>query len=387
MSRLEKMINEVCSEKVEYKRIDEICNISRGRVMSKEYIRDNQGDFPVYSSQTENDGKLGMISSYDYEGEYITWTTDGANAGSVFYRKGKFNITNVCGLLECTRTDVYTKFLYYVLNSVAKNYVNKGMGNPKLMSNVMGKIYIPVPPSQIQYEIISILDAFTELIAELTTELMERKRQYEYCLQKLLKFSDASIKYEAIGSCCTIEKGKTPIQKAVAGLYPLVTTTVNRQTSNSYQFDCSAVCVPLISSRGHGVASISYIYHQEGKFALGNILCAIIPNDPNRISARFLKYYLFYYKDILLVPLMRGGANVSLPIDALRNVKVPIPPLHIQEYIVRVCDKFEKYIFDLLPAEIEARQKQYEYYRDKLLAFKEIPTAEALVAATKEDFK
>lgn len=85
MSKLEELIKKLCPNGVEYKRIDEICNISRGRVMSKDYIRDNAGLFPVYSSQTENNGELGKISTFDYTGEYITWTTDGANAGSVFY--------------------------------------------------------------------------------------------------------------------------------------------------------------------------------------------------------------------------------------------------------------------------------------------------------------
>ena len=89
MSRLEELIAEFCPDGVEYKSVADIALISRGRVMSKDYIKENQGEYPVYSSQTENNGELGHISTYDYNGEYLTWTTDGANAGSIFYRNGK----------------------------------------------------------------------------------------------------------------------------------------------------------------------------------------------------------------------------------------------------------------------------------------------------------
>ena len=193
MSKLDKLINELCPNGVEYKRIDEICTISRGRVMSKDYIQDNVGDYPVYSSQTENAGVLGTISTFDYEGEYLTWTTDGANAGSVFYRNGRFSITNVCGLLKCDSSNVIVKFLYYILSVLAKKYVNKGMGNPKLMSNVMARITVPIPPIEVQLEIVRILDNFTELTAELTArltaELTARKKQYKYYRDSLLDFN------------------------------------------------------------------------------------------------------------------------------------------------------------------------------------------------------
>ena len=115
MSKLEELIAKLCPNGVEYKKIGDICNICRGVVMSKDFIRDNIGDYPVYSSQTENNGELGKISTYNFDGEYITWTTDGANAGSVFYRNGKFSVTNVCGVLEIKDKNVSAKFLYYIL--------------------------------------------------------------------------------------------------------------------------------------------------------------------------------------------------------------------------------------------------------------------------------
>ena len=172
--------------------IFDACEICRGRVMSKKYLRDNAGEYPVFSSQTANGGVFGCISTYDFDGEYVTWTTDGANAGSVFYHDGKFSITNVCGLLKSKRSDVLIKFVFYWLQVVAKNYVSSGMGNPKLMSNVMGRIKIPLPPLAEQERIVKILDKFDKLCNDLASglpaEIAARKKQYEYYRDKLLNF-------------------------------------------------------------------------------------------------------------------------------------------------------------------------------------------------------
>ena len=95
---LEKLLNGV---EVEWKPLAHkeygVAELSRGRVMSKEYLADNAGEYPVYSSQTANNGEIGKIKTFDHDGEAVTWTTDGANAGTVFHRTGKFSITNVCG--------------------------------------------------------------------------------------------------------------------------------------------------------------------------------------------------------------------------------------------------------------------------------------------------
>ncbi|MEL7626645.1 MAG: restriction endonuclease subunit S [Anaerolineaceae bacterium] len=175
-------------------RIDELCHIQRGRVMSKDYLRDNAGIFPVYSSQTENQGVFGYINSFDFDFESLTWTTDGANAGSIFYHnQEKFSITNVCGLLRVKSPKINTKFLYYALQNTAKEYVNYGMGNPKLMSNVMGRVKIIVPPLAVQEKIVSILDRFDALVNDLKSglpaEIALRRKQYEYYRDKLLTFT------------------------------------------------------------------------------------------------------------------------------------------------------------------------------------------------------
>ena len=171
----------------------EVCEIKRGRVISKEYLDKHKGSFPVYSSQTRNDGEIGSIDTYDFDGEYVTWTTDGAYAGTVFYRNGKFSITNICGLI-ISKDDkkLLVKFIVYWLQIEAKKYVKGGSGNPKLMSNVVANIPIPIPPLKVQEHIVSKLDVFDALVNDISKglpkEIELRQKQYEYYREKLLGF-------------------------------------------------------------------------------------------------------------------------------------------------------------------------------------------------------
>ncbi|WOU43872.1 restriction endonuclease subunit S [Citrobacter portucalensis] len=131
---------------VEWKTLADVAILRRGRVMSKGYLEQNAGDYPVYSSQTARNGMIGSIDTYDFDGEFISWTTDGANAGTVFYRTGKFSITNVCGLIKIHENyPISYKYLYYWLSIEAQKHVYSGMGNPKLMSHQVEKITVPIP--------------------------------------------------------------------------------------------------------------------------------------------------------------------------------------------------------------------------------------------------
>jgi type I restriction enzyme S subunit len=146
----------------------------------------------------------------------------------------------------------------------------------------------------------------------------------------------STFKKVQIGDVCTVTKGATGIQKAVAGEYPMVTLAEERTTHNEFQFDCKAVIIPLVSSTGHGHASMKRVHYQEGKFALGSILCAVVPNDPNFLNPKYLHIYLSYLKDRLLVSLMRGAANVSLSISNIKNVEVIVPPIERQIEIIEL---------------------------------------------------
>lgn len=133
-----------------------------------------------------------------------------------------------------------------------------------------------------------------------------------------------------IGDICRIVKGTTGIASAEPGEYPLVVTAEERKTCSSYQFDQEAVCIPLVSSSGHGRKSLKNVHYQSGKFALGTILCAVIPNNPEQLDTRFLHQYLQFYKDTILVPLMKGAANVSLSMKDIAAVEIPLPPIEKQ---------------------------------------------------------
>lgn len=185
------------SSEIRWATMTEICDISRGKVISKDYLRDNSGPYPVYSSQTQNNGIFGYIDTYAYDFESVTWTTDGANAGSVFYHNDEeFSITNVCGLLRVKDAEeVSAKYVYYQLGKHAKAYVNEGMGNPKLMANAMGTVRIPIPEREEQERIVLILDKFDALVNDLNSglpaELNARRQQYEHYRDRLLTFQEA----------------------------------------------------------------------------------------------------------------------------------------------------------------------------------------------------
>ena len=152
------------------KRVKELFEISRGRVIAQTELVDN-GKFPVYSSQTQNDGCFGYINTFDYEGSYITWTTDGVNAGTVFLRSGKFNCTNICGTLKQNVKYCDIRYLYYSLGISTKHNKRIDTNGAKIMSNEMMFIKICVPPEEEQTAIAIYLDQKTAQIDQIVTTI------------------------------------------------------------------------------------------------------------------------------------------------------------------------------------------------------------------------
>lgn len=160
-------------------KIADVCAIGRGRVISKTDIAQKIGIYPVYSSQTSNNGCMGYIETFDFDGTYITWTTDGAHAGTVFFREGKFNCTNVCGTLKVVVDFVDSKYLSIILSTVAKKYVSTNLANPKLMNNVMGSIEVPIPSISQQKriaDIVSVCDAGIDALKR-KRDLLNQQKQ------------------------------------------------------------------------------------------------------------------------------------------------------------------------------------------------------------------
>ncbi|EOG2478738.1 restriction endonuclease subunit S [Campylobacter upsaliensis] len=165
----------------EIKKIKTIFNIGRGRVISQQELEE-MGNYPVYSSQTKNNGILGYIQTYDFDCTQITWTTDGVNAGTIFLRSGKHNCTNVCGTLR-PKQDENMSFLSYAIKIATPHYKRPDTNGAKIMNNEMANIEIVYPPLQEQKEIAEFLDKKCEKIQnyinkkqKLITLLQEKKQ-------------------------------------------------------------------------------------------------------------------------------------------------------------------------------------------------------------------
>ena len=404
--------------KVNFCTVENICEISRGKVISKDFIKENYGEYPVYSSQTENNGVLGWISTFDYDGEYLTWTTDGANAGTVFYRKGRFNITNVCGLLKPKNSEINIRYLYFALKLVAKKYVVQGMGNPKLMSNVMGKIKIPVPPLDVQNRIVNVLDNFEKICSDLNiglpAEIEARQKQYEYYRDKLLTFAEIGNTILSRAEQSRAEQSRAEQSRAEQSRAEQSRAEQSRALIKLLQYVFGYAMLPLseianvfrgeyITKKNEKAGSIPVILGgQEPAYYIdrANHTGEIVAVARSGASAGFVSYwdesifitdgfgyeakkevatprYLYYVlknKEAELNGMKRGAGVPHVSGERLGEINLPVPPIEEQKRIVSILDRFDTICNDLtsgLPAEIEARQKQYEYYRDKLLSFKE----------------
>ena len=166
--------------------VKDLCQIGRGRVISGEEIEQHPGIYPVFSSQSKDNGRMGAIDTFDFEGEYVTWTTDGAYAGTVFHRTGKFNCTNVCGTLAAKDPDLSLAFLAYKLATCAKDHVSY-VGNPKLMNGVMANIELSLPKSKPeQTKITEILSTVDRAIEQTEALIAKQQRLKTGLMQDLL---------------------------------------------------------------------------------------------------------------------------------------------------------------------------------------------------------
>ena len=165
----------------EVKAIHELARVGRGRVISHvEISKSSSPTYPVFSSQTSNSGIMGYLDTYDFEGDYVTWTTDGANAGTVFARSGRFNCTNVCGTIKLHDSD--HRFIAAALGRVSQAHVSRHLGNPKLMNDVMKKIEITIPKARAEQT--AIAELLTAMDAELAA--LEQRREKTRALKQAM---------------------------------------------------------------------------------------------------------------------------------------------------------------------------------------------------------
>lgn len=387
MKYIEKLLK---GAEVKWMPLGEVAELKRGRVISKEYLYENVGDYPVYSSQTVNNGEIGKINTFDFEQKAITWTTDGANAGTIFYRDGRFSITNICGLITIKDTQILSyKYLYYWLSIGAKKHVYSGMGNPKLMSNQMGKVPIPIPPLAVQEEIARILDKFTTLEAELDC----RKRQYEYYRNQLLsldviksKGNLNNVEVVTLGEIGTFVRG-SGLQKKdftptgvgcihYGQIYTYYGTCADKTKSFvSYEFAQKArkaktgdLIIATTSENDEDVCK-AVVWLGDDEIAVSSDACFYT----HKMNPKYVAYY--FQTDSFQKQkrsFITGTKVRRVNATDLAKIKIPIPPLAEQQRIVSILDKFEALttsISEGLPKEIALRRKQYEYYRNQLLSF------------------
>lgn len=175
-------------------------------------------------------------------------------------------------------------------------------------------------------------------------EVPKPKRMEEVTAEQLpADFTDPT-RFAPLSELARVEKGLTGIQQAQPGGYPLVVTSAERLTCDHFDYEGAAAIIPLVSSTGHGNASINRLHYQEGKFALGTILVAVFPYDPALISARFVFEYLSAFKEELLVSRMTGTANVTLSVGRVAQVPVPLICPEVQrkvDELMALCDRLE----------------------------------------------
>lgn len=224
----------------------------------------------------------------------------------------------------------------------AERHMTGTAGQQRVPKEYLENLEIPMPAIEEQKRIVAKLEKILKPQEIADGQLDDVDQLFRSsCSVAFSEINDSS-KMVLLGEVCDVVKGKSPTLKTPKGKYPLVVTAESRRTSDEYQFDTVAVCVPLISSSGHGHADIKRIHYQEGKFALANIMAAITPQNSSTLSPRFLYYYLDFYKERLVVPLMGGSANVTVPIDSLGTIKIPLPSINKQTTLVEKLRRIDQ---------------------------------------------
>lgn len=380
MSKLEELIQEFCPNGVPVKTLGEVENqgiltLGRGKVISKDELRNCPGDYPVYSSSANGDGEIGRYGKYMFDDERITWSIDGG--GKLFYRNAaRYSVTNVGGWIKVNSTALNTKFLYYTLiNQWTKmkfDYTKKA--HPSVIRDIYN-IYLP--PLAVQQEIVRILDNFTELTAELTA----RRKQYEHYRDALLTFGN-DIVWTQLKNIVTFKNGKGHEREIVENGPFIVVNSKFISSDGLVKKYSEKQIVPLVKNdilmvmsdlpNGKALAKC-FVVDADNTYTLNQRICALHVKDTVQVNTSFLYYFLNRNKQLLKRD--NGVDQTNLKKDDILEALVPLLPLSQQMSIVSILNGFFALCTDLtsgLPAEITARQKQYEYYRDKLLTFKEL---------------
>lgn len=377
MSKLQELIQELCPEGVEFKKLGEVCKIFSGKNKQKK----EQGKYPVYGST----GIIAYCDNYQYDREQILIARVGANAGFIHTAIGKYDVSDNTLIVDVMRTYNST-YIYYVLANLNINRYSKGGGQPLVTASDIKMIEIPLPPFKIQNEIVRILDTFTLYAAELQAELQARKQQYEYYRNKLLTFdeNDERVKWMTLGevsvNVCSGGTPSTSNKKYYHGHIPwLRTQEVDWKDVIDTKIKISEDAIKNSSAKiiPPNCVIVAMYGATAGKTCINKIplttnqACCNLEINKNIALYKYVYYWL--YKEYYKLKALGEGSQSNISGKKIKSYVIPIPPLSEQQRIVSILDKFESLVNDLpegLPAEIAAVQEQYEYYRNKLLTFK-----------------
>lgn len=382
MKNLETLIQELCPDGVEFVKLGDCCSFKRGTtITAKNAI---PGDVPVLAG--------GQKPAYYHNeanrtGETIVVAGSGAYAGFVSYWTIPVFLSDSFSVEPDDRLVV--KFVYYFLKNIQQKIfaTKKGSGVPHVHGSSIKKFEIPLPPIEVQTEIVRILDKFTSLEAELEAELDCRKRQYEYYRDKLLSFENVGgqeVKWKKMSEVCkNICSGGTPLTSKAEyydGNIPWLRTQevdyceIHSTLRNITQLgldNSSAKMIPancvIVAMYGATAAKVAI-----NKIPLcTNQACCNLEIDEDKALVRYV--YQWICKQYEVLKAMGEGSQHNINAQKVKDFKIPIPSLEEQHRIVSILDRFESLTTSLqsgLPAEIAARRQQYEHYRDKLLTFK-----------------
>ncbi|EPM3140105.1 restriction endonuclease subunit S [Campylobacter upsaliensis] len=374
---LESLLQQHCPNGVEFKELGELWEKAPKSKMGANQAKNlskNNGNICFTSGETHY-----FIDDYLVDGEFL-FLNDGGTA-DIKYNSGKAYYTD--HIFAFTSQKICVKFLYYFLKD-KQEAINKtcfqGTGLKNLQKNKIEKFPIPLPPLEIQHKIVEILDAFTELQAELEAELEARLKQYHYYRNKLLSHDELEnrtaksrndsdptplVPLVTLGEVCEVKRGVRVTKKDLTEneKYPVFQNSLTPMGYyNQSNVNANTPFIIVGGSAGEiGWSSSSY-------WAADDCIYFICEKS---LMNRFL-YHALCNQQHYFLSQVRKASIPRLSQDCIKKLKIPLPPLEVQNDIVELLDKFDTLANDLtsgIPAEIEARKKQYEYYRERLLSF------------------
>ncbi len=363
---------------ISYMKLQKLIKIKKGQQLNKEFLyKKNEKDinlFPVINGGKEPSG---WWWKSNFDKNLITISQGGASCGYVQWQHTKFWAGAHCYVIMIIHNKLNYKFIYYFLKNKEKLLMKnqKGAGIPSLDTKTIYNLEISIPPIEVQNKIVEILDKFTNYKAQLTAELTFRKEQYKYYRNILMnKYINKNLFATTLSKVTLINKFKQPQANELEKMIDINGNIALLPSSRNYNWFTTLNKAKKWLSNGNvialGRARNPNIKKCEGYFVSSNNII-IQSFDEKILSHKYLYYFLDNIKESFYV---ESASYPKFDRNIFDQTKIFVPPIEIQNKIVEILDKFSfliNNISDGIPKEIELRKKQYEYYRNLLLTFKD----------------